>query len=203
MPEGSGPPGAEAGSISSGAAGKLTSAAGSSGASGASGGAVAGGRSGAGGLSGSGGAGQPTAGQATSGSGGALSNEAEAQLVATAGMASGTVHFTARGEQVEMVVSLLGCPSGLHGLHLHANPACGDSANAAGGHWSPQGEVIPDISCAADGTAQLSFLSEPGVWTLGAPASSDLLQHAVVLHAGPSDPDPGARIACGIAKKLP
>jgi Cu-Zn family superoxide dismutase len=134
---------------------------------------------------------------------GASSNEAEAQLMPTAGMASGTVHFTARGEQVEMVVSLLGCPAGLHALHLHANAACGDSANAAGGHWSPQGEGIGDISCAADGSAQLTFLAEPGVWSIGAPAVSDVLPHAIVLHAGANNPDPGARIACGIAAKKP
>jgi Cu-Zn family superoxide dismutase len=118
-------------------------------------------------------------------------------------MTSGTVHFTARGERVEMVLSLLGCPVGLHALHLHANAACGDGANAAGGHWSPRGEGIGDISCAADGSAQLTFTSEPGVWSLGAPAASDLLQHAIVLHAGPNDPDPGARIACGIPIKKP
>lgn len=145
--------------------------------------------------------GQAVAGQTATG--GAVNNEAEAQLAPTGGMASGTVHFTARGEQVEMRVTLMGCPAGPHALHLHANAACGDGANAAGGHWAPQGEGIADITCAADGSAQLSFLSEPGVWSLGAPAVSDVLQHAIVLHAGPSGPDPGARIACGLPVKKP
>jgi superoxide dismutase, Cu-Zn family len=201
LPNGGEATGGQPGSSgAAGAGGKLSSGSGSSGSSGAAANpAGAAGASGAG-ASVAGAKGEAAAGQTM---GGAVSNEAEAQLVPTAGMTSGTVHFTAKGEQVEMVVTLTGCPEGPHGLHLHANPACGDSANAAGGHWSPQGEGIGDVMCAADGSALLSFVSEPGVWSIGAPAASDVLQHAIILHAGPSQPNPGARIACGIPTKLP
>ena len=102
-----------------------------------------------------------------------------------------------------MNVTLAGCPEGPHALHLHANPACGDNANAAGGHWSPQGEGIADIQCGADGAAKFSLQAARGVWSIGGPAVSDLLRHAVILHAGPGQPDPAARIACGIPAKVP
>ncbi|MES1185837.1 MAG: superoxide dismutase family protein [Myxococcales bacterium] len=155
---------------------------------------------GAAGLVGAGGTSLAVAGQPA---GGAASNEAEAQLLPTAGVTSGVARFTATGGRVELVVTLTGCSEGPHALHLHANAACADGGNAAGGHWAPQGELIPDVVCGADGSGQLSFSSESGVWSLGAPASSDVLRHALILHTGPSQPDPGARIACGIAVKAP
>jgi Cu/Zn superoxide dismutase len=111
------------------------------------------------------------------------------------------VHFSAQGERVDMTLTLSACPAGPHAVHLHANAACNDNGNAAGGHWSPQGEVLADIVCGADGAAQLAYMSEPGSWSIGGPAASDLLRHAIIVHAG-STQDPGARIACGIPAKV-
>lgn len=116
---------------------------------------------------------------------------------------TGSVHFTEQGDSVDMTIHLKGCPEGPHALHLHANAACDDAGNAAGGHWSPQGEGIADIKCGADGAAKFSLQIARGVWSIGDPAVSDLLRHAIILHAGPGQPDPGARIACGIPAKLP
>jgi Cu/Zn superoxide dismutase len=60
---------------------------------------------------------------------------ADATLMPTQGNGvTGSAHFTQNGEQVDMSVTLTGCPAGPHALHLHANAACGDNANAAGGH---------------------------------------------------------------------
>lgn len=180
-----------------GAGAGSTARAGSGGSS--SGGAV-GSTAGAGGLPGAGGG---SAGGAALSGAGAASNEAEAQLAPIAGTTSGTARFQAAGDRVALIVTLTGCPEGPHALHLHANTSCADGGNAAGGHWSPQGELIPDVTCAADGTGQLSFSSPPGVWSLGAPAGSDVLRHALILHAGPTAPAPAARIACGIPVKVP
>jgi hypothetical protein len=58
------------------------------------------------------------------------------------------------------------------------------------------------VTCAADGSAQYSHTPPDGRWSLGGPASTDLLRRALVLHAGPSLPAPGARIACGIPVKV-
>jgi superoxide dismutase, Cu-Zn family len=148
-----------------------------------------------------------TAGQTASeggeAAGGASAIEAEAALSATAGnVISGRAHFSQLEEVVSLQLTLQGCPAGTHALHLHENADCRDDANAAGGHWSPRGEVIEDITCGADGVAELLFVAAPGSWSIGAPASSDLLLHALVLHEGPSVA-PGGRIACGIAAKLP
>ena len=100
-----------------------------------------------------------------------------------------------------MTVSLSGCPAGPHALHIHANAACADDGNAAGGHWQPQHDGTVDVSCAEDGSAERSFTPPDGTWSIGGPASTSVLGHALILHAGPNQPDPGGRIACGIPAK--
>jgi Cu/Zn superoxide dismutase len=128
---------------------------------------------------------------------------AEATLMPTSGNSvTGSAHFTQLGQHLELTVTLSGCPAGPHALHLHVNPSCGDSANAAGGHWSPQGDGLGEVTCAADGSAEYSHTPADGRWSLGGPASTDLLRRALVLHAGPALPEPGARIACGIPVKV-
>ena len=116
---------------------------------------------------------------------------------------TGKAHFSESGGQVELAITLTACPMGPHAVHLHANAACGDNGNAAGGHWSPQGEGMGDVMCGADGAAQFSFKPPAGFWSIGGAPASDVLQHAVMLHAGPDKPDPGGRIACGIPVKTP
>jgi Cu/Zn superoxide dismutase len=124
---------------------------------------------------------------------------ADAQLMPLqGGSVTGSVHFAQLGTKVDMTVTLSSCPAGLHALHIHANAACGDNGNAAGGHWQPQHDGIGDISCGDDGSAQYSFTPPDGTWSIGGPASTNLLGHALILHAGPNQPDPGGRIACGI-----
>jgi Cu-Zn family superoxide dismutase len=128
---------------------------------------------------------------------------ADAQLMPTQGNGvTGSVHFAQLGRSVAMTVTLSGCPMGPHALHLHANAACGDNANAAGGHWQPQGDGIGDVSCGADGSAQHGFTPPEGTWSIGGPASSNVLRHALVLHEAANLPDPGGRIACGIPAKV-
>jgi Cu/Zn superoxide dismutase len=140
---------------------------------------------------------------ATAGAGGAASLAADAQLVPTQGNSvTGSAHFSQNGAEVELTISLASCSAGPHALHLHANAACGDNGNAAGGHWSPQGEGMGDVVCGADGAAQVSFKAQAGLWSIGGAAATDLLQHALILHAA-SGPDPGGRIACGIPLKAP
>jgi Cu/Zn superoxide dismutase len=174
-----------------GGAGRLSSGGeATSGSAGAPAGASAGGVGGNAGLSGG-------------GSGGVTSLSADAPLQALQGGAvTGTAHFAESGDTIALTITLTGCPAGPHAVHLHANPACADDGNAAGGHWSPQGEGIGDVMCGADGVAQFSFTPPAGTWTIGGPTATDLLPHAVMLHAGAMT-DPGARIACGIPAKIP
>lgn len=137
------------------------------------------------------------------GTGGDATLRASATLGALQGSGvSGMAVFTQVADHLQLEITLTGCAAGSHALHLHANAACDDDGNAAGGHWSPQGEVVPDVLCAADGSGALSFDARPGAWSIGPPRSSDVLGHAVMLHAGASD-EPEARIACGIPLKAP
>jgi Cu/Zn superoxide dismutase len=166
------------------------------------GGGGAAGQAGQAGMSG-GVAGSGAGGVGGTGGGGASSLQADATLLALQNSGvTGTAHFVGVLDQVSLNITLAGCPAGPHAVHLHANAACDDQGNAAGGHWSPQGEGLGDVMCGADGVAQFSFNPPSGTWTIGGAAATDLLPHAVVLHAG-SNLDPGARIACGIPQKLP
>lgn len=153
-----------------------------------------------------GGGGAATAGtvaEAGEAAGGEPSVTATAMLTGLSGGAlAGSVTFVQRGNAVELTLSLSGCPEGLHGVHLHENPSCADAGNAAGGHWSPQGELIPDLTCSADGVGTLAFSPAAGVWSVGGPRETNLLGHAVIVHASPSGPDAGARLACGTPAKV-
>jgi Cu-Zn family superoxide dismutase len=130
-----------------------------------------------------------------------LSADAQLMPLRASGV-TGSVHFSQLGKKVDLSVTLSSCPAGLHALHIHANAACGDDGNAAGGHWQHEqqdiGDGIGDISCGEDGSAQYSFTPPDGTWSIGGPASTNLLGHALILHAGPNQPEPGGRIACGI-----
>ena len=161
-------------------------------------------KSGSGGVAGEPGAvSAGTAGSDQAGDAGAAPIEAEAQLMPTQGNAvSGTALFLQTDDRVELSITLKGCLYGAHAIHLHANAACSDNANAAGGHWSPEGEGMGEARCGADGVAQFMFKAPAGAWSIGVPAASDVRSHAIILHAGPSAA-PGDRIACGIAAKLP
>jgi Cu/Zn superoxide dismutase len=154
-----------------------------------------------GGTAGNGGAGSGGAG--SGGDGGMAPSAARATLLDLQGSGiSGTALFTPMGDHVKLELTLAACPAGGHAVHLHVNATCADAGNAAGGHWSPQGEIIPDVTCAADGSATAMFEAAPGAWSIGPPASSDVLAHALMLHAG-AGADPGVRLACAVPAKIP
>ena len=199
---GSGAGGSSGGGGSSGAAG------GSGGSSGGRGGAgggagAAGNRAGSGGASGasgsSGASGDEDAGTdpQDSGQGGD-----DATAVATiagfdGGSVTGTFTFTQDGSDVALVVALENCPDGAHQVHIHEGMGCADE-NAQGMHWGPtRGEGIPDVQCTGgEGTVMHTRSSTPAnlAWSIGGDDSSDIVGHAVVVHATGST----ARIGCGV-----
>lgn len=116
---------------------------------------------------------------------------------------------------------LEGLSPGLHGFHLHQNPACGPAdkngaavpALAAGGHHDPAGTDrhgtpwgdghlgdLPPLFVAADGTANQPVLA-PRLRSL-----ETVAERALVIHQGGDNhadqPAPlgggGARVACGV-----
>ena len=108
---------------------------------------------------------------------------------------SGTATFTEIDGMVDLVIELEGCPtaegSNPHGTHLHEVNDCGNDGTAAGGHWA-SGEVIGNIQCDQESTEYTVSISTD-VWTIGGDASTDITQHALVVHDGPT----GTRIGCG------
>lgn len=169
---------------------------------GAAGDAGEGGR-GAGGL-GSGGGDGNAAGAAGMGAG--------ADAIATATLAStgvdpghddisGSATFTQIGDAVTLVLELEDCPMGPHVSHIHVTPDCGNEGNAAGNHWLPNGELLDDYVCDAEGNASYTLTVQDGQWTIGAgDESTDVDGHAFMVHIG-SSVSPGDRVACGIIER--
>jgi Cu/Zn superoxide dismutase len=114
---------------------------------------------------------------------------------------TGTATFTQIGNDVTLVLELEGCPAGPHVSHIHENPSCGDEGNAAGGHWLPNGELIEDYNCDAEGNASYTLTVDGGRWTIGAgDEETDVDGHAFMVHMG-SSAAPGDRVACGVIER--
>jgi Cu/Zn superoxide dismutase len=198
--------GGSGGAASGGSAGKGGATSGGATSGGASsGGATSGGASSGGATSG-GSAGAAQGGAAQGGSGGAPGGGtggaapdavAVANIMATDGNEiSGTATFTQIGTTVMLLVSVTNCPEGVHDMHIHLNKACGPDGGDAGSHWVPDGEIVNDITCMADGTGTLSQTVSDGTWTIGDGTDSDITTHSFMVHAAP--PSVTVRIGCGL-----
>jgi Cu/Zn superoxide dismutase len=114
---------------------------------------------------------------------------------------SGTATFNQMGDEVTLVLELEDCPMGPHISHIHVTPDCGNEGNAAGLHWLPNGELIGDYSCDADGNASYILTVDGGRWTIGAgDEDTDVDDRAFMVHLG-SSVSPGDRVACGIIER--
>jgi hypothetical protein len=192
--------GAGSGGAGSGGAGSGGGSATGGGGSGAGGSAGSGGGSpgGSGGASGSSGSGPGGSG----GGGGATGKTAVANIMGVNGQTvSGTATFTQGTSMTTLVLNLSACPAGAHGVHLHAVKDCGNNGEAAGGHWVPNGEGLPDFTCTSTG-AMLTFMKATSEWTVGDPAATDVTKYSLVVHemGGAS---PGGRIGCGLINNTP
>jgi Cu-Zn family superoxide dismutase len=140
--------------------------------------------------------------------------------------ATGTAVFEkVAGDQIKLTVTVSNVMpvSAQHGIHIHANGDCGDSSDgdggtvvggAAGGHWNPEGHEhgssvdtnhlgdIGNIMVDANGSGSLTFMTAH--WEMGTGAANDILNHALVLHAGTDDGatqptgNSGGRIGCAV-----
>jgi superoxide dismutase, Cu-Zn family len=156
-----------------------------------------------------------TVGDATKG--GTADKHAMAPIAPTTGnTVTGTASFTLHEGKVSLMVMVSSAPEGVHGFHIHQNPACGADGMDAGAHWDggaagdPTTHGLPEapthhvgdtgnITIAADGTGML--MSESTTWTLGDGAASDVVSHAVIFHLNADDgtmASAGARLGCGI-----
>jgi superoxide dismutase, Cu-Zn family len=139
------------------------------------------------------------------------------------GRSIGTVEMRDTRYGLLIAPKLSDLPPGLHGFHVHENPACGSTAPnsqvgaglAAGGHYDPaktgkhlgpedrNGHLgdLPVLVVDPDGTATLPVLA-PRLKV------KDVKDRSLMVHAGQDNysdqPAPlgggGARIACGVIK---
>jgi Cu/Zn superoxide dismutase len=131
---------------------------------------------------------------------------ATATIMPTSGnTVTGTATFALNPQGImSLQISLTNCPPGQHAAHLHELASCGSDGADAGNHWVPKGEIVQPITCAANGTGSSTTLAlgGPTYWTIGGPPESNVLPHAIMIHASP-DPSAGARIGCGVAAATP
>jgi Cu-Zn family superoxide dismutase len=148
--------------------------------------------------------------------------KAEAKLESRSGSTvTGTVNFTQHGGKVAMKVAVSGLTPGIHAMHLHDKGDCSaPDATSAGGHWNPTSEDhgkwahapfhhgdIGNLVADAKGKAELKMESE--LWTIGDGKPSDVIGHAVIVHAKEDDfttqptGNAGGRVACGVIQKVP
>jgi Cu-Zn family superoxide dismutase len=144
-------------------------------------------------------------------------NAATATLESKSGsQAKGTVSFSQSGNKVKMDVTIEGATPGAHAIHLHEKGDCSDpQANSAGGHWNPTTEDhgkwgtspfhhgdIGNLEVGQDGKGTFTF--ETDMWSIGGDPKTDIIGHAVVVHATADDfktqptGNAGGRIACGV-----
>lgn len=147
-------------------------------------------------------------------------NLGTAQLANAEGRPVGTAVFFRRGGETTVSITITGTPGAVHGMHLHAVGKCEAPFTSAGPHLNPgghqhgkdnpQGAHLGDlpnvmIDKAGLGTASASLGLDSAAIDA---ALYDADGTAVVLHAAADDyrTDPsgnsGARIACGVLKRL-
>jgi len=148
--------------------------------------------------------------------------KAEAKLESRSGSTvTGKVTFTQHGNKVAMKVVVNGLTPGNHAIHLHDKGDCSaPDGTSAGGHWNPSAEDhgkwahapfhhgdIGNLVADAKGKAELQMESE--LWTLGDGKPSDVIGHAVIVHAKEDDfttqptGNAGGRVACGVIARTP
>jgi len=134
---------------------------------------------------------------------------------------TGKISFSQHGDKVSMKVVVNGLTPGTHAIHLHDKGDCSaPDATSAGGHWNPSSENhgkwgsapfhhgdIGNLVADAKGKAEMKVESE--LWTLGDGKPSDVVGHAVIVHAKEDDfttqptGNAGGRVACGVIQKVP
>ena len=127
---------------------------------------------------------------------------------------SGTVTFTASGNQVKVVADITGLTPGKHGFHIHEFGDCSDpKAASAGSHFNPTHKQhgAPDASdrhagdlgnIEADASGKAHLELTDSVMKLS--GSDSIIGHAVIVHEKADDlktqptGDAGGRLACGV-----
>lgn len=147
--------------------------------------------------------------------------EAMAEMKATSGSkVTGKATFTDLGDgTVTFKLMVENVPAGAHAVHLHEKGDCSAAdGTSAGGHWNPMNTKhgkravdmeyhkgdIDNMEVGEDGKGVMEMTIEG--WSIGGSDTTNILDKAVIIHAGADDftSQPsgaaGARIACGVIK---
>lgn len=135
-------------------------------------------------------------------------------LLSPNGEARGVFTLTPAPGGLLVTANLKNMPEGQHAFHLHANPSCEDSFNAAGGHYNPKGEPhgffngkafhlgdMPNIHVGKSGQLKIENFIHGLILSSNMPRPGTL-----IIHAGGDDyiSQPsgaaGERIACGVVE---
>lgn len=133
--------------------------------------------------------------------------------------------WQANDGRVHVSLRLQGLPPGVHGIHFHAAGNCDSSPTptfgSAGGHFNPMARRhglnnpsgphagdAPNFTVGPNGIGTVDFITERVTLSEGPLGLFDADGSSLVVHAGADDQlsDPagnsGARIACGVVKKV-
>jgi Cu-Zn family superoxide dismutase len=149
-----------------------------------------------------------------------VGKQAGATLEAKSGSkVGGEALFVEGKDVVTLHLQITGAEPGAHAVHIHETGDCSAAdASSAGNHWNPSHENhgkwgtapfhhgdIGNVEVGADGRAQLTLASK--LWTIGGAPETDILGHAVIVHAKADDfttqpsGNAGGRVACGVIVK--
>jgi len=127
----------------------------------------------------------------------------------------GSIKFKDSEYGLLITPNLTDIPNGMHGFHIHTNPACGNNGKDAGGHYDPTGKHKHSGPYSSDGRiADLPNLyadkNNKVTMQVLAPRVKvkDLQNRSLIIHADIDNYSDhpvklggsGARIACGIIK---
>lgn len=135
-------------------------------------------------------------------------------LLSPDGKARGVFTLISAPGGLLVTAKLKNMPEGQYAIHLHANPSCADSFNAAGGHYNPKGEPhgffsgkafhlgdMPNIHVGKTGKLKIENFIHGLILSSNLPRPGTL-----IIHAGGDDyfSQPsgaaGTRIACGVVE---
>ena len=135
----------------------------------------------------------------------------------------GSASFVEQRQNVRIEITVIKLPPGTHGVHLHAVGTCaGPDFGSAGPHFNPTGAVhgianpkgphagdLPNLEVQSDGRGTLAALPSLADLAPGASPSPPRPGGPARVRHRPADdqrPEPpgnsGARIACGVIKKV-